>query len=72
MIEVLLARVARLDPGAMALVEAAAVAGRPVDDRLLAEVLDVPETEIDDRLRVALDHRVLQLEPVTGALPLPA
>ena len=65
-IDVLLARVARLDPGAMALVEAAAVAGRPVDDRLLAEVLDVPETEIDDRLRVALDHRVLELDPVTG------
>ena len=51
----------------MALVEAAAIAGRPIDDRLLAEVLDVPETEIDDRLRVALDHRVLQLEPATGA-----
>ena len=66
-IDVLLARVARLDPGAMALVEAAAVAGRPVDDRLLAEVLDVPETEIDDRLRMALDHRVLRLEPITGA-----
>ncbi len=66
-IDVLLARVARLDPGATALVEAAAVAGRPVDDRLLAGVLDVPETEIDDRLRIALDHRVLQLEPVTGA-----
>ena len=65
-IDVLLARVARLDPGPMALVEAAAVAGRPVDDRLLAEVLDLPEAEIDDRLRVALDHRVLQLEPATG------
>ena len=66
-IDVLLVRVARLDPGALALVEAAAVAGRPVDDRLIAEVLDLPETEIDDRLRVALDHRVLQLEPATGS-----
>ena len=65
-VDVLLARVARLDPGARALVDAAAVAGRPVDDRLLAEVLDVTETEVDERLRAALDARVLELEPVSG------
>jgi len=62
-VEILLARVTRLDRSARALVDAAAVAARPVDDRLLADVLDVPEAEIDDGLRAALDNRVLELEP---------
>ena len=62
-VEILLARVARLEPGARAVVDAAAVAGRPVDDRLLADVLDVPEPEIDERLRAAMANGVLQLEP---------
>ncbi len=65
-VDVLLARVARLDPGARSLVDAAAVAGRPVDDRLLVEVLEVTEAEVDERLRAALDARVLELEPVSG------
>ncbi|HEY3336374.1 MAG TPA: AAA family ATPase [Candidatus Limnocylindrales bacterium] len=65
-VEVLLARVARLDRPARTIVDAAAIAGRPVDDRLLAEVLEVPEAEIDEGLRAALDDRVLEHEPATG------
>jgi len=65
-VEVLLARVARLDPGPRALVEAVAIAGRGADERLLAAVLEVTEAEADDRLRAALEHRVLGLDPTTG------
>ncbi len=67
-VDVLLARVARLDPDARRLVDAAAVAGRPVDDRLLAEVLDIPEAEVDGPLRAALDARVLELAPASAGV----
>jgi DNA-binding CsgD family transcriptional regulator/tetratricopeptide (TPR) repeat protein len=65
-VEVLLARVARLDRAARAIVDAAAVGGRPLDDRLLAEVLEVPEDEVDQGLRAALENRILEHEPVAG------
>jgi DNA-binding CsgD family transcriptional regulator/tetratricopeptide (TPR) repeat protein len=64
-VEVLLARVARLDAAARAVVDAAAIAGRPVDDRLLADVLGVAESEIDEPLRAALANGVLDREPDT-------
>jgi DNA-binding CsgD family transcriptional regulator/tetratricopeptide (TPR) repeat protein len=64
-VEVLLARVARLDRAARIVVDAVAIAARPVDDRLLAEVLEVPEAEMDDPLREAIASGVLHLEPGT-------
>lgn len=64
-VEVLLTRVARLDPAARAVVDAAAIAARPIDERLLAEVLEVPEAEIDGPLRAAISNGVLEPEPAT-------
>jgi hypothetical protein len=61
-VEVLLARVARLGAGARIVVDATAVAGRPVDERLLADVLEMPEPEIDEGIRTALANGVLQLD----------
>ena len=65
LVEVLLARVGRLDPRGRALVEAAAVAARPVDERLLAEVLAVEDAELDQPIRGAVLHGVLELDPAT-------
>ncbi|HEU0244795.1 MAG TPA: LuxR C-terminal-related transcriptional regulator, partial [Candidatus Limnocylindrales bacterium] len=65
-VEVLLARVSRLDRAARSIVDAAAVAGRPVDDRLLAAVLEVSDAQIDDGLRAAIDDRVLEHDPAAG------
>jgi DNA-binding CsgD family transcriptional regulator/tetratricopeptide (TPR) repeat protein len=62
LVDVLLARVGRLDGTATRLVEAAAVAGRPVDERLLADVLDVPESDLEEPLRAALAEGVLVLD----------
>ncbi len=41
------------------------MAGRPVDDRLLADVLDLPEQDIDAPLLAALANGVLAREPAT-------
>ena len=65
LVDVLLARVARLDPTARRLVEGVAVAGRPVDERLLADVLDAEEADLEAPLRAALAEGVLQPEPAT-------
>jgi DNA-binding CsgD family transcriptional regulator/tetratricopeptide (TPR) repeat protein len=65
LVEMLLARVVKLEPEERAVVDAAAVAGRPVDDRLLADVLGISAFEVDDRLRAALDAGVLQLDSGT-------
>ena len=62
-VEILLARVRRLDPAARQIVDAVALAGRPVDERLLAAVLDAPEPDVDPGLRSALDAGVLEPEP---------
>ena len=64
-VEVLLARVARLDAPARAVIDAAAIAGRPVDERLLAAVLGVDERNIDEPLSAALAAGVLEVEPAT-------
>jgi DNA-binding CsgD family transcriptional regulator/tetratricopeptide (TPR) repeat protein len=64
-VEVLLARVTRLDPTARAIVDAAAIGGRPVDDRLLSEVLETTPSDVDEGLRAALAQRVLEAEPGT-------
>ena len=63
LVEVMIARVARFEPAARNVVDAVAVAGRPVDERLLAEVLDVPEDEVESGLAAAIERGVLELEP---------
>lgn len=60
--EVLLARIARLDPAARSVVDAAAIARRPVDERLLAAVLDIPEADVDEALASAIAGGVLVLD----------
>ena len=60
--EVLIARIAKLDPAARAVVDAAAVAGRPVEERLLALVLEIPEADVDEALRAAIAGWVLLLD----------
>jgi DNA-binding CsgD family transcriptional regulator/tetratricopeptide (TPR) repeat protein len=60
--EVLIARIAKLDPPARAVVDAAAVAGRPVEERLLALVLEIPEADVDEALRAAIAGWVLLLD----------
>ncbi len=62
-VEILLARVGRLDAGARRAVDVIAVAGRPVDGRLLAAVVGTDEAEMEPGLRAALDSGVLELEP---------
>ncbi|HYO44643.1 MAG TPA: AAA family ATPase [Candidatus Limnocylindrales bacterium] len=65
LVEALRARVGRLDPLGRTVVEAAAVAARPVDERLLAEVLAIDEAELDQPIRGAIAHGVLALDPAT-------
>ena len=60
--EVLLARITRLDPAARSVVDVAAIAGRPVEDRLLAAVLEIPEADVDEALRAAIEGWVLLLD----------
>jgi DNA-binding CsgD family transcriptional regulator/tetratricopeptide (TPR) repeat protein len=60
--EVLLARIARLDGVARSVVDAAAIARRPVDERLLAAVLEIPEQDVDDALASAIAGGVLVLD----------
>jgi DNA-binding NarL/FixJ family response regulator/tetratricopeptide (TPR) repeat protein len=64
-VEILLARVGRLDADARRVVDAVAVGGRPVDERLLAAVLAAPEADVEPGLRSALDVGVVELEPAT-------
>jgi ATP/maltotriose-dependent transcriptional regulator MalT len=59
LVEVLLARVAGLDPETTAIVRALAVVGRPVDDRLLGPLLDRSAGEIGAALRQAAARGVL-------------
>jgi ATP/maltotriose-dependent transcriptional regulator MalT len=57
--ETLLLRVDRLSASTREVLQAAAVAGRSVDYRLLAHVVGVTEPELLDALREATDHHVL-------------
>lgn len=61
LVDVLLARVSpdRVDRRPL---EAVAVAGRPVDERLLAEVLDARPDELAPVLRDAVDRRILVVD----------
>jgi DNA-binding CsgD family transcriptional regulator/tetratricopeptide (TPR) repeat protein len=64
--DVLLARVAELSNSAQDVLRIASAAGRRVDDRLLAAVLDIPARELDAALREVIDHQILVPVPVPG------
>jgi DNA-binding CsgD family transcriptional regulator/tetratricopeptide (TPR) repeat protein len=67
LVEILLGRLRVLDPATRAVVAAAALAGRPVDERLLAAVVDRPIDEVRRALREAAEHHVVR-EDASGAL----
>jgi DNA-binding CsgD family transcriptional regulator len=52
-------RVRELEPSAQHVVRVAAVAGPRVDHRLLAEVVELPEDELTDGVRQAVEHHLL-------------
>lgn len=61
----LLPRIGRLGAAARAAVDAASIARRPADERLLAAVLERPEPDLDEALRDALSAGVLEVDPAT-------
>jgi DNA-binding CsgD family transcriptional regulator/tetratricopeptide (TPR) repeat protein len=63
LIEILVTRVTGLGPPARRLVDAISIAGRPVDERLLALLVGDDEEEIDHALRQALTGGVLVPAP---------
>jgi DNA-binding CsgD family transcriptional regulator/tetratricopeptide (TPR) repeat protein len=60
--DILLARAERLSPPAQRLLRTAAVAGRAVPERLLAEVAGVPSAERYEALREAVDASLLVVD----------
>jgi DNA-binding CsgD family transcriptional regulator len=64
--ELLMVRVERLSADARQVVRAAAVAGRRVSHPLLAAVLDLPDSELDQAIRAAVDSYVLVLSGDSG------
>ena len=65
--DALAARLARLSPGARAVVAAAAAIGHEVRHALLAQVAPLAEGQLLDALREAMDHHVLvQADPRTS------
>ena len=65
--ELLLQRVARLDPATQGLLRLAAAAGRDVGYPLLRAVAALPEREVRESLRRAVEHGVLVAEQATGS-----
>ncbi|MCW2831719.1 MAG: LuxR family transcriptional regulator [Aeromicrobium sp.] len=57
--DLLLLRLERLDDGARKLVRAAACSDARYDYAVLTRVVGLPEDELDDALRSAIDHKVL-------------
>jgi DNA-binding CsgD family transcriptional regulator/tetratricopeptide (TPR) repeat protein len=55
----LTARIAAAPDGAQRVLRVAAVAGRRVDHDLLADIVDLPEDELTDGLRAAIDRHLL-------------
>ena len=66
LIEILLSRVASLDATTRRVLGAVAVAGRPVDERLLAPVLALDAATVTESVRVAIGRGVLVADPVDG------
>jgi DNA-binding CsgD family transcriptional regulator/tetratricopeptide (TPR) repeat protein len=65
--ELLLQRIAQLDRETQGVLGVAAAAGRDVPYRLLAAMVDVPEGELRQALRRAVDHGVLVGDQAAGA-----
>ena len=65
--ELLLQRVARLDPATQGLVRVAAAAGRDISYPLLRAVAALPEDDVRESLRQAVEHGVLVAEQATGS-----
>ncbi len=65
--DLLLQRVARLDPPAQSLLRLAAAAGRDVGYPLLRAVAALPERDVRESLRRAVEHGVLVAEQATGS-----
>ncbi|RHW23437.1 hypothetical protein D0Z08_29890 [Nocardioides immobilis] len=65
--DLLLQRVARLDYPAQGVMRLAAVAGREIRYPLLHATVELPEGDLRDSLRQAVDHGVLVAEPETGS-----
>ena len=65
--DVLLQRVARLDRQTQGVLRLAAAAGRDVGYPLLHGVADLPERDVRESLRVAVEHGVLVPEQATGS-----
>ena len=54
-----MARIDALPDAARPTVNAIAVAGSVVDTTVLADVLDIPEPDVEQAIRIALDAQVL-------------
>ena len=65
--ELLLQRVAQLDPAAQGLLRLAAAAGRDVGYPLLRAVAGLPELDVRGSLRQAVEHGVLVADQATGS-----
>jgi DNA-binding CsgD family transcriptional regulator/tetratricopeptide (TPR) repeat protein len=65
--DLLLQRVARLDPATVGLLRLAAAAGRDVGYPLLRAVAGLPERELRESLRQAVEHGVLVALQATGS-----
>jgi len=68
LVDVLAARVATLPPSARPVLAALAVAGRPVDDELIARVVGSPIDDVRAALRDPLDRFVLELDRDAGGV----
>ena len=64
--DLLLQRVARLDPATQGLLRLAAAAGRDVGYPLLAALAAVPEPDVRESLRQAVQHEVLVADQAAG------
>jgi DNA-binding CsgD family transcriptional regulator/tetratricopeptide (TPR) repeat protein len=66
LVEIMLGRLRGLDRAIHDVVGAVALAGRPVDERLLAAVLDAPPAEVRSALREAADRHVVRQDESGG------
>jgi DNA-binding NarL/FixJ family response regulator len=64
--DLLLQRIARLDPTTQQVLRVAAAAGRDVPYPLLPAAVDLPEGELRQALRAAVDHGVLVADQAAG------
>ncbi|MEA2578854.1 MAG: hypothetical protein QOD78_2442 [Chloroflexota bacterium] len=68
--ETLVSEVAALPDAAQRLLGIVAVAGRPIDEALIAAVAERPERKVREPLRAAVAAGVLRPDPVTGTFSL--